>query len=274
MSNNLRLTAAVFFLFTVCSAHAAPLQKHTFEISTERSLIRYKEPGVMKEEGWMGGIGYAYTYRGWLPFFNQDDQKGMVMAEGRSAWGQVDYTGSGTLDNIDDALFEGRLTAGYEFSFTQQVTVLPFFGFGYRYLNDDMGGRVTSTGAHGYERESNYYYSPVGVFVEKPLAHEMSVRACFEYDHFWQGRQISHLSNVAGYSDVRNKQQKGFGLRSSVRVKKRVKRWDLFIEPFARYWNIKRSKESEVIYNGFVSGTGIEPKNNSLEAGIRLGAAF
>lgn len=229
----------------------------------------------MREQGWMEGIAYSYTYRGWLPPYAADDASAMFMVDGRNSWGSVDYEGSGTLKNIDDYIFETRIVTGYQFAgLSRGTSLLPYFGFGYRYLNDDMGGRVTSTGAHGYERESNYYYSPLGVFLDTGLAGDVSLRACLEYDHFWQGRQLSRLSDVSGYSDVRNKQQKGYGLRASLRVSKKARRCQVSAEPFVRYWNIRRSKESEVIYNGFVSGTGIEPKNNSVECGVRLAASF
>ncbi|HRZ14696.1 MAG TPA: hypothetical protein P5110_04210 [Candidatus Omnitrophota bacterium] len=268
---------ALLSVVFLCSAYAQelPARKHNWELADELSVITYKEPGIMKEEGWLNGIAYGYAYRGWLPFIGEPQpQRYSLRLEGRNSVGQVDYSGSGTLKDIDDYLFELRGTAGYDFFIRAQRSMTVYAGFGYRYLNDDMDGRRTSTGHYGYMRESKYYYSPLGVEISDALKGDWRIKARLEYDYFWSGRQISHLSDVPGYADVKNKQNKGYGLRSSVAFMYRMKEYDLVIEPYVRYWNIKRSKESEIIYNGFITSTGIEPKNNSREIGLKVAAYF
>jgi hypothetical protein len=141
------------------------LPKHSWDLGTEISYIRYKEPSVMEEKGVMYGIVGSYAYRGEL--FKL--QRCMLKAEGKFAYGQVDYKNSGTLDNIDDYILEFRGLGGYDFSILKASTLTPYVGIGYRYLNDDMSGMTTSTGARGYERESNYLYSPIGVEIITPL---------------------------------------------------------------------------------------------------------
>jgi hypothetical protein len=247
------------------------LPKHSWDLGTEISYIRYKEPGVMEEKGMMHGIVGSYAYRGEL--FKL--QRCMLKAEGKFAYGQVDYKNSGTLDNIDDYILEFRGLGGYDFSVFTASTLTPYIGIGYRYLNDDTSGMTTSTGALGYERESNYLYSPIGVEIITPLRNDWSVGATLEYDYFWKGIQKSHLSDaIAGLSDVENDQNDGYGIRGSVKFQKKGGKLDFVIEPFIRYWNIKKSKETVITYSGTIIGYGYEPKNNSTEIGCKLAVKF
>lgn len=238
--------------------------KHAGELGTEISYIKYKEPGVMEEKGAMYGIAGSYTYR----------PKFMLKADGRFSYGQVDYKNSGTLDNINDYILEFRGLGGYDFPVFTTSTLTPYMGIGYRYLNDDMTG-TTSTGALGYERESNYLYSPIGVEIITPLKNDWSIGATAEYDIFWRGLQKSHLSDTGlALNDIENDQDKGYGIRGSIKLLKKVKNLDFVIEPFIKYWNIKKSKEAVITYSGTIIGYGYEPKNNSTEIGCKLAVKF
>ena len=256
------LVAALSFV-TPCFA-----QKHTLELGTETSYIKYEEPGIMKEEGSMYGIVGSYTYRGPVFILN----KAMLKAEGKTAWGRLDYTSpiSGTMKDIPDWLLELRGLAGYDFeikdSFPVIWTITPYLGIGYRYLNDDSSGKYSSLGALGYERESNYIYSPVGLEITTNLKNNWLIGATAEYDIFWQGIQKSHF-DWAGFPELvlESEQHQGYGLRGSVKVQKKGQKMDLIVEPYIRYWNIKQSE---------VSLIGYEPKNNSTEIGLKLAVKF
>lgn len=238
--------------------------EHAGELGTEISYIKYKEPGVMEEKGAMYGIAGSYTYR----------PKFMLKADGRFSYGQVDYKNSGTLDNIDDYTLEFRGLGGYDFSVFTASTLTPYTGIGYRYLNDDMTG-ITSTGARGYERESNYLYSPIGAEIITPLKNDWSIGATAEYDIFWWGLQKSHLSDTSlALNDIENDQDKGYGIRGSIKLLKKCEKLNFVIEPFIRYWNIKKSKETVITYSGTIIGYGYEPKNNSIEIGCKLAVKF
>ena len=238
-------------------------QKHSLELGTETSYIKYEEPGVMKETGSMYGIVGSYTYRG--PLVNLP--KCMLKVEGKTAWGWLDYTSpiSGSMKDISDWLLEVRGLAGYDFS-VKTFTITPYLGVGYRYLNDDSSGKYSSLGALGYERESNYIYSPVGLEITTDLKNNWLIGATAEYDIFWRGIQKSHF-DWAGFPELvlENKQHQGYGLRGSVKVQKKGEKLDLIVEPYVRYWNIKQSEMSLI---------GYEPKNNSTEVGLKLAVKF
>ena len=235
------------------------LKKHTFELGPEISYITYKEPDVMKDKGMMYGLVGSYTYHNKL----------MLKAEGRGSWGKVDYSNSGEINNITDYMLEFRGLCGYDFPILKTSTMTPYIGIGYRYLNDDSAGKISTTGAWGYERESNYIYSPLGMTFVIDLGNKWLTVETIEYDLFWWGKQKSHLSDVdLGYNDISNRQKKGYGLRGSLTLQKKGEKIDIEVGPFIRYWHIQKSETETWTYYGIPIGYGLEPKNKSTEIGI------
>jgi hypothetical protein len=253
------------------------LPKHTWELGAEISHITYKEPGLMKDEGTMRGIICSYTYQGWAPPASRELDKWRLTLEVRYSSGDVDYEGAlqdGTpyeIDNIDDYVWEVRGLIGYDFPKFKTSTIIPYFGFGYRYLNDNP-----SDDPAGYLRESNYYYSPVGVRFVTALGTGWSIGATLEYDILWSGKQKTYLSDFdEGFNDPVNDQQRGYGCRASLELQKKCKLLDFAIEPFIRYWKIRDSDIVAITYDGDPTGYGaMEPKNNSTEYGIKVGVRF
>jgi len=238
---------------------------HNAEIGAGTYYFSYKEPSVMKEHGQMAGITGSYTFR--------DNM--MLRAEARVGLGEVDYKNSGTLNNIKDRTFEIRGLGGYGLSLSDSILLTPYVGIGYRYLSDDSNGRITSDGSSGYKRESNYFYSPIGIEALAGTIDGWSVCFIAEYDLFWKGIQKSHLSNVdPSFKDLQNDQNEGYGLRGSIKFIKSFEEANFVIEPFVRYWNIKQSKNSNVTYAGTIIGYGYEPANNTTEAGLKLAVNF
>ena len=247
---------------------AEPLQIHLspWEVGIEISHITYKEPSVMEEKGFMTGIAGSYNWHA----------KGFVVkTEGKFSYGQVDYKNSGTIDDIDDFMFEFRLLEGYDFSILKASIFTPYIGVGYRYLNDDTSGRVSSTGASGYERESNYLYSPIGIETLINLEKEWYIGLKLEYDFFWAGLQISHYEDVnATCSSLENDQDDGYGWRGSIKVQKKGERVGFLLEPFIRYWNIDKSQISTITCSGSLYAFGWEPDNESTEIGVNFSVIF
>ena len=262
------LTLCLQFSGVVFSFADEPFKKHNWEIGPEVSYIRYEEPDVMEEKGIMYGLEGSYTYH----------DNWMFKVEGDGMYGQVDYTSanSGSVDNIPDFKFEIRGLAGYDFPVGQTAYLTPYLGLGYRYLNDDSSGKVSTDRIHaGYERESNYFYTPIGLQAVTELNSNWSLGFNAEYDHLWFGKQISHLDDVdpSVYSTIKNDQDSGWGLRGSIQLKKKGETADFLVEPYVRYWDIEKSETST-----FISGndiiTGWEPKNKSTEIGMKLAVNF
>ena len=254
------LVLSMICFFGTSNIFAEPVQKHTWGLGGEISNRLYDEPGVMDQEGIMYGVFGSYTYRGNV----------MLRAEGLFSFGQVDYKNSGTMNDIDDYVLEFRGLVGYDFPASEDKVITPYIGIGHRYLNDDMGGRYSSTGAFGYERESTYIYSPIGIEATYVLENGWSIGVTGEYDYFWEGTQKSNLGWQPGYWDVENDQEEGYGLRGSIKIKKESERVNYVIEPFIRYWDIENSETTTD-----PGGTSwIEPTNTTQEIGIKFAAEF
>jgi len=239
-----------------------------FGLGSEYSFIRYEEPGVMEEEGMMYGINGFYSCR--------SKNNVVFKLEAKTSWGKVDYASvnTGTMDDLDDYMFEVRTLGGLALYPSERMTVMPYIGFGYRYLYDDLRGTST-TGAKGYEREANYFYFPLGAEADVKLRNDWSVGATFEFDFFARGIQRSYLSQaISGLNDLSNDQKQGYGLRGSLRLKKKMDKIDFLLEPFVRYWDIEKSEEALLTYTGVIIGYGYEPANNSLEYGLKCAVGF
>ncbi len=254
------------------------LPRHAWGVGGEISYINYKEPAVMEEEGMMHGVFVFYTYRGWLPPAPSDQDDWRMTLEARYSQGEVDYHGrlnngtAHTFNDIDDYLFEVRTLAGREFARGNNCLVIPYFGLGYRYLNDALQEDAT-----GYERESEYFYVPLGIEIIKDLKINWRVSIRFEYDFFLFGEQQTNYSGNPSLNrdDLSNDQRSGYGLRSSVKLEKEIGSLNFTVQPSITYWHIDKSETKRITNNGVPTGSvGWEPKNHSTEYGIRLGLEF
>ena len=244
------------------------LRRSVFDIGPELYSFKYEEPGVMEEEGTFYGVAFDYTYREWVSDSPEQslsyDKKRMTRFEGRFASGEVDYDGAlsdgtpYTMDGIDDFVLEGRMLFGADWLRSNKLNTF-YMGLGYRYLNDDP-----SSDPVGYERESNYYYVPIGYEIDTNLRAGWSWAGRLEFDLLLWGEQKSHLSDIdPSNPDLENDQDSGYGYRASMKIHYKSTNVNFAIEPFFRYWDIDKS---EVIYPYVVW----EPKNETSEFGIQL----
>lgn len=247
---------------------ALTLPVHSFDVGAEVFWHNYEEREInVKDSGMMYGAVLAYTYHKNL----------MARLSLLLAYGKVDYQNSGELDDIPDRMLEVRGLVGYDFFVSPNSVITPYIGLGYRYLNDDSSGMTTTTGERGYERESNYIYSPIGVDFTTLIEGGWTIGISAEVDFLWYGKQKTHMSDAnPALADFDNDQDTGYGLRGSFKVQKRFDHAALFFEPFVRYWNVKESDKTPVILNGAVvpGAYWIEPKNTTSELGCKLGVQF
>jgi hypothetical protein len=259
------LALVICFTFVgVGSLYGQPLKRHTLEIGPEISYFTYKEPGVMRERGLKYGIAGSYAYH----------NKIMLKVEAKGSYGWLDYVGSTwggtrlTLNNIPDYMLEFRALGGYDFYLlNKSFAMTPYIGIGYRYLNDNSHRKYTG----GYERKSNYVYSPIGFEFNIGLGNKWFIKEIMEFDYFWWGKQKSYLSNAdPGLNDPSNRQKQGYGLRGSLALRKQFKIVSFEFGPFIKYWNIKKSTKEILTFYGVPVDFAYEPRNNSTEIGIML----
>lgn len=182
----------------------------------------------------------------------------------RGAFGYSDYSGSGTINNVFETLWDIRGLLGRDFIF-HSFSLSPFLGFGYRdFSSDDRG--TSSTGAHGYRRENQLWYIPVGIEPRFSVDDDSRVAVNFEYDYVASGQQTSKLSDVGtGVPDLTNSQKSGYGLRGNVM-------WEfkhLALGPFVDYWSIQQS-DTACASGSAVGLCGYEPTNHTIEGGFEV----
>lgn len=253
--------------------------RHQFEVGTQISRIAYREPGAgMSSKGMAYGLFGVYNYR--MPGeYLAARILNVYHLDLNFDFGQMEYTGSGRVDNIVDVIIEPRIWVGKDFVFAQDSRCTPYVGLGYRYLMDNFGGKITSTGHYGYDRRSQYLYIPAGIEWTLVPAYGWELKLNGEYDLFLHGWQTSYIHQVPTgtpgetYPDLDNDQTRGYGLRGSVDLIKKGDKMNYVVSPYVRYWNIRQSRV-QTASNQFGTIEGYEPANTSLAIGARLGVQF
>lgn len=242
------------------------VKKHTFSFGINISDFNYEETDIMEETGMLYGIRGSYTLRSQLGY--------MFQAECDFYMSQIEYDGH-LIDNegnivapfqsdTDDLLLEIRGLGGIDVAIDEDWLFTPYFGFGYRYWNDELQAD------EGYEREIQYWYLPLGIQFSRPFFKNATAGFRVEYDWFLAGQVASHLPEGTIYND--QKFGTGYGLKSSLWIKGRLTDTvDFFIEPFVSYWSVDDSERAyftdsstHTVYYYW------EPENTTLHYGLRM----
>ena len=147
----------------------------------------------------------------------------------------------------------------------------PFIGLGFRHKEDDISGKVTTTGHIGALRKSSYYYVPVGLSMHYDLQEGWGVYISGEYDIFLEGKQTTDFI----VKNLKHNQSKGYGFRSEILLEKTFDKYIFSMGPYINYWNIKDSARDYI----FCRACGVyhytyEPKNTTQETGIKIKFTF
>jgi hypothetical protein len=242
-------------------------EHHRFEMASEMFYMHYKEPGVMKNEGLMVGGDLNYHYRNKL----------MLGLENRIAFGEADYHShdTGMAINNDAFLLETRAVMGADLR-GEEFAVIPFSGFGYRYFYEDRSGSQRATGVGGYERNSNYLYSPVGVGFEYYINELWTADLLGEFDVFWAGFQRSVTGDaLAGAPTLYNEQgfMEGYGFKGTAGVSRQVQKMTVRLAGFYHYWDIGESKNDTETIGGTTARMDV-PRNKTQEIGGQISFLF
>lgn len=239
---------------TVASTHGrALIQKPNIMSVTPHGLFAslywhsYEEPGVMKQSGPGFALGFVdeRAIREWKDYPGM----GSRLELGRV---RVNYKGTGEFtNNAYYLLGEAYQPLSYGF----------FAGLGYRRLYDrkipdeltSINQVLTSTGYWVYDRISEYVYLPIGI------AGKNSDNSTYKFqiNALIKGQQTSRFWRDDG--DVKKEQKKGWGFDLAYAPSDKG-------EVFLRYWNIE---DSEITVGPVTGKRWIEPKNETVEAGIR-----
>jgi hypothetical protein len=297
---------------------------NNFEFGWETSYFSFEVPSDYKEKGVLNGIFGTYTYRFKTPhdFFEYNKTAkliqplNMIKLDARYSWADLEFKNEGNIDdpnhnNIDDAffappfttsiaplgfddndienqIFEARVIAGYDIPTDRSSWVTPYLGLGYRMMFDD------TKKAFGYERRFRYAYIPIGLEGLRQWTSGWELTFNLEYDYLASGEQ-KDLLNESGLilvssgktfsvDPVEYDLDKGFGARGSFKLVRKRKDFDLFFEPFVRYWEVEQTEREQLTSEGgkiawLYSATNEEvaifaPENKTIETGMRIGLAY
>lgn len=276
MSSAMKFSLLAIVLTSSFVVYAEPQLNTTTgqQVGITVSKYKYEEPSVdVEDKGNKLGLDYASSLA------LQDDY--FVKFDGRFAYGDVDYTGSGTMNNQEDWYYDIRGLIGKDFAVGESV-LAPYAGFGFRHLYNDARGQ-SSTGAWGYRRKSNYFYIPVGVTHRIELQSQSMLETTLEYDYLCTGKQVTRMGDVyegeygiTETKQIENKQRNGYGLRASTMVY--MNNWSF--GPYVTYWNIKTSDDANFyVYRAsedqwYYSSGWIEPHNRTVEFGLKASYSF
>jgi hypothetical protein len=228
----------------------------------------------MRNKGFMYGVSGTYTYH---------PNKFMLKVDGRFSVGNLDYwsAGSGTLDGKRKYNFETSSVFGVNLKTKNEVFFTPFMGLGYRYLFDGSESMISTPGAQGYDRKSNYLYSPIGMETMFRLGAGWRLGFDGEYDHLWHGWQYSEIGHISilgitklSNITLKNDQANGWGARGSIKLTRRFGRVSFLTKPYFRYWNIGVSDHFDYSAFGIIVYQPREPANTTTEWGLKIGIGF
>ena len=261
------LAAATVILLLAGSSQAKGIDGDSFEFGIEGADYHYSEPNFARLDGGSFGANATYTYK----WSNDLVFKANVIAD----FGTLHYSsnGAGTSDDTDLYTQDYRALFGKELPFGRHNTVLPYIGLGFRMLFDADGDQLTSAGAVGYDRRSEYLYIPLGATFDFKLG-SWRILPTAEYDYLIHGWQTSYLRDIGYDQNLTNDQTHGYGLRGSLMVKPPIDFYNLTVGPYVRYWNIGQSNLQALTVGGVNAGYGFEPQNETTEVGLLASIRF
>jgi hypothetical protein len=262
--------AAVLVALGLLSAGAAAAKgtdSDSFEIGLEGGDYHYAEPNFAKLDGAEFGLNATYAYK----WSNDLVFKANVIAD----FGSLNYSSNGSGTSSGTTLYEQdyRAMIGDQLQFGRYNTVLPYIGLGFRMLFNGNGEQVTSTGAIGYDRRSEYLYIPLGATFDFK-AGSWRIMPTAEYDYLIHGWQTSYLRDLGFDQNLTNDQTHGYGLRGDIMLKPPIDFYNLTVGPYLRYWNIGESNAKPLSVGGVPVGYGLEPQNETTEVGLRASIRF
>lgn len=241
-----------------------------FTLGVEAFDYAYRErqdgATIVRDDGVFGGVA--------LDYIETIGSAAFLRARIRSSWGSVDYRADeDRIEGVNQDIAQVEFHLGRDISIGR-ATLTPFAGLGGRLLVDNSGGKLSTGGKAGYDREVSYTYVPIGAGLSAPLGKGWRLQTSAQINLLFGGDVRSEFSDVdPELPNVRLDLNGGLGLEASTALAVSLGRREIAFGPFVRHWRLRTSNE-RVLTDEDGSIAIFEPRNRTTELGVRLSFAF
>lgn len=266
-----KFTVLILFLFLTPLAHATRVNRpppnlnpwqHEHFISFVIDNWKYKEPDIaIRDSGILLGVNYAYrnVFESLFYEANFEYLQGVTRYEGFS------FTGQPASFDQSNRIGMAQLWLGVPRSAVWgHWSVMPKVGFLFRYLidaDDPAGG--------DYERRQQYLALPLGLDVFCPTSHGLFVFQIY-VPVLFRGKNTTVLTDVGASNDATVDQDDGNGFHVGLDYIRGL--WT--VGGFWRMWYVGDSDTAISQLPANPPSGFLEPRNETLSLGLKVGVAF
>ncbi|MBF0511018.1 MAG: hypothetical protein HQL13_01675 [Candidatus Omnitrophica bacterium] len=174
------------------------------------------------------------------------------------------------IHNIDNCRLEPRVWVGKDINLSPNLLLTPYTGFGYRWLFKRLKNQDEGRG----NEQTQYFYLPFGANLTLYPSEGWRLVFNAEYDLMFWGKETDFTPDASSWKTFDNTLGRGSGARGGIKFVKVENGFNIFIEPYFRYWYIPKSKAVDVLVTGEGLLTLYVPANRTVETGVRFGVEF
>lgn len=248
-----------------------------FEISFMYYKFDYKEdlpaPFKSTENGWLPGVYLGWSYN------KRNTVYSKVFFE--FSYGDTEFDGTtqaGTpikfTDDNHQFLFRGEWNIGYNFGLTNDISIKPYTGYGYRQW--DRGcAKVTATYT-SYKERYYWHYIPIGIMADFNIGDRLVIAPNVGLRIMFYGKTTAYFSDLdPGYNDPEFKLGNRTGWYAEIPLTFKFSQfWSVVVKPWYEYSEIGESDVAARTYYGALSGYFYEPSSKTNQYGVNVGAVF
>lgn len=259
MKKTIGMVVLLFLIFIGSAVWGGVIEDIEMEAGLEIADFHYRESHLMREDGVQGGVYGSIAILAAPPWYFQFYMSivgGDVKYDGGygSGWSYNDLTG-----DTSNYIYNFRSIVGYNIG-GDSIRLMPYSGFCYRYLENDLRDLTIPGVVSGYLREQTYIYLPLGfeisIFASADRSWTIGLKS--EFDWMYYGYNKS--------DDIELDNQNGWGFRFIPFIRYDINdKIGLKLEAFGEYWKINKSDINE----GY-----LEPENASNYYGGKFGVVF
>lgn len=236
-------------------------KKHFINLVVEN--WKYREPGLMQDEGLLYGLNYAFKNNAGAFFYEAN----VEYIQGTTTYDGATFSGIPISADQSNRVFMTQFWVGIQTGQSSSVKVIPKVGLLYRRLVD-----LDDDAAGDYQRDQDYLTIPVGMDLFFPVGSGKLVLNTF-ITLIFQGTNKTYLTDVGGSQDLTFDQDTGMGWHIGLDYMLETQsQMGWIFSAYARGWEVDDSDFGQLPET---PGTSYyEPENNTISIGLKTGITF